>query len=103
MYNILLYVSISARVCLLLLYVYPTASTNLFTGIAELLEILGSVINGFAVPLKEEHKLFLLKGLVPLHKPKSLNPYHPQLTYCIVQVWPNPSPTVPVHRCSKTF
>ena len=25
-------------------------------GIAELLEILGSVINGFAIPLKEEHR-----------------------------------------------
>jgi hypothetical protein len=26
-------------------------------GIAELLEILGSIINGFALPLKEEHKV----------------------------------------------
>ena len=25
-------------------------------GVAELLEILGSIINGFALPLKEEHK-----------------------------------------------
>eukprot|EP00047_Mylnosiga_fluctuans_P005283 m.239583 g.239583 ORF g.239583 m.239583 type:complete len:602 (+) comp13499_c0_seq1:51-1856(+) len=54
-------------------------------GIAELLEILGSVINGFALPLKEEHKVFLLRVLVPLHKAKSLGPYHPQLAYCIVQ------------------
>jgi hypothetical protein len=29
--------------------------------VAELLEILGSIINGFALPLKEEHKIFLLK------------------------------------------
>ncbi len=27
--------------------------------LAELLEILGSIINGFALPLKEEHKQFL--------------------------------------------
>lgn len=54
-------------------------------GIAELLEILGSVINGFALPLKDEHKSFLLKVLLPLHKAKSLGPYHPQLAYCIVQ------------------
>ena len=26
-----------------------------------MLEILGSIINGFALPLKEEHKIFLLK------------------------------------------
>ena len=37
------------------------------------------------MPLKEEHKVFLLKVLLPLHKVKSLSVYHPQLAYCIVQ------------------
>ena len=59
--------------------------TERFNGIAELLEILGSIINGFALPLKEEHKLFLTRVLIPLHKIKSLSMYHPQLAYCIVQ------------------
>lgn len=59
--------------------------TDRFNGIAELLEILGSIINGFALPLKEEHKLFLSRVLIPLHKAKSLSMYHPQLAYCIVQ------------------
>jgi len=54
-------------------------------GIAELLEILGSIINGFALPLKQEHVKFLMKVLIPLHKAKSLSVYHPQLAYCIVQ------------------
>lgn len=54
-------------------------------GIAELLEILGSIINGFALPLKDEHKLFLTRVLIPLHKAKSLTLYHPQLAYCVVQ------------------
>ncbi|KAL6551434.1 hypothetical protein OROGR_007588 [Orobanche gracilis] len=54
-------------------------------GIAELLEILGSIINGFALPLKEEHKLFLVRSLIPLHKPKCLPMYHQQLSYCITQ------------------
>ncbi|KAI1300652.1 Serine/threonine-protein phosphatase 2A 56 kDa regulatory subunit gamma isoform [Mortierella claussenii] len=54
-------------------------------GIAELLEILGSIINGFALPLKEEHKTFLTKVLLPLHKARSLTLYHPQLAYCVVQ------------------
>uniref|UniRef100_A0A8C4TDM7 Serine/threonine protein phosphatase 2A regulatory subunit n=1 Tax=Erpetoichthys calabaricus TaxID=27687 RepID=A0A8C4TDM7_ERPCA len=44
-----------------------------------------SIINGFALPLKEEHKIFLLKVLLPLHKVKSLSVYHPQLAYCVVQ------------------
>lgn len=59
--------------------------TERFNGIGELLEILGSIINGFALPLKEEHKIFLIRVLMPLHKVKSLSMYHPQLAYCIVQ------------------
>ncbi|KAI8987055.1 phosphatase 2A regulatory B subunit-domain-containing protein [Pilobolus umbonatus] len=63
-------------------FIYETERHN---GIAELLEILGSIINGFALPLKEEHKAFLRKVLIPLHKVKSLALYHPQLSYCVVQ------------------
>ncbi|XP_074592663.1 serine/threonine protein phosphatase 2A 57 kDa regulatory subunit B' kappa isoform-like [Curcuma longa] len=59
--------------------------TNRHNGIAELLEVFGSVISGFALPLKEEHKLFLCKVLIPLHKPKTLGIYHQQLTYCVTQ------------------
>ena len=54
--------------------------------LAELLEILGSIINGFALPLKEEHKHFLKRALMPLHKPKCLPAYHQQLSYCVTQV-----------------
>jgi serine/threonine-protein phosphatase 2A regulatory subunit B' len=63
-------------------FIFETEKHN---GVAELLEILGSIINGFALPLKEEHKLFLLRVLVPLHKPKSVAAYHQQLSYCITQ------------------
>lgn len=59
--------------------------TERHCGISELLEILGSIINGFALPMKEEHKLFLVRALIPLHKPKSISLYHQQLLYCIVQ------------------
>ncbi|KAL8471156.1 hypothetical protein ACS0TY_028740 [Phlomoides rotata] len=63
-------------------FIFETEKHN---GIAELLEILGSIINGFALPLKEEHKLFLVRALIPLHKPKCIPMYHQQLTYCITQ------------------
>ncbi|XP_050354152.1 serine/threonine-protein phosphatase 2A 56 kDa regulatory subunit gamma isoform-like isoform X4 [Nymphalis io] len=77
-------------------FIYETEHHN---GIAELLEILGSIINGFALPLKEEHKLFLLRVLLPLHKVKSLSVYHPQLAYCVVQfLEKDPSLTQPVVR-----
>ncbi|XP_060584090.1 serine/threonine-protein phosphatase 2A 56 kDa regulatory subunit epsilon isoform-like [Ruditapes philippinarum] len=63
-------------------FIYETES---FNGVGELLEILGSIINGFALPLKSEHKQFLMKVLIPLHKAKSLSLYHAQLAYCVVQ------------------
>ncbi|WOG96479.1 hypothetical protein DCAR_0415814 [Daucus carota subsp. sativus] len=59
--------------------------TERHSGIGELLEILGSIINGFALPMKEEHKLFLVRALIPLHKPKTVGFYHQQLAYCITQ------------------
>lgn len=55
------------------------------SGIPELLEILGSIINGFAVPLKQEHITMLRRTLIPLHKSKSLGTFYAQLVYCIVQ------------------
>ncbi|KAK4793156.1 hypothetical protein SAY86_023591 [Trapa natans] len=68
--------------CIFYRFIFETERHN---GIAELLEILGSIINGFALPLKEEHKLFLLRALIPLHKPKCVPTYHQQLSYCIIQ------------------
>ncbi|XP_058881293.1 serine/threonine-protein phosphatase 2A 56 kDa regulatory subunit alpha isoform-like isoform X1 [Acipenser ruthenus] len=59
--------------------------TEHFNGVAELLEILGSIINGFALPLKAEHKQFLMKVLIPMHTVKGLTLFHAQLAYCVVQ------------------
>ena len=86
-------------------FVYETEH---FNGVGELLEILGSIINGFALPLKAEHKQFLVRVLIPLHKVhfgafsnwlvlrqsldhslilqvRCLSLYHAQLAYCVVQ------------------
>uniref|UniRef100_A0A672Q288 Serine/threonine protein phosphatase 2A regulatory subunit n=1 Tax=Sinocyclocheilus grahami TaxID=75366 RepID=A0A672Q288_SINGR len=73
--------------------------TEHFNGVAELLEILGSIINGFALPLKAEHKQFLVKVLLPLHTVRSLSLFHAQLAYCIVQfLEKDPTLTEPVIR-----
>lgn len=77
----------------------PPARTSCFylTHAHPLYLSLSSIINGFALPLKEEHKLFLLRVLIPLHKVKSLSCYHPQLAYCVVQfLEKDPSLTEPV-------
>lgn len=75
-------------------FIYDTERHN---GIAELLEILGSIINGFALPLKQEHKTFLKKVLTPMHKVKPLSAFHQQLSYCVTQfVDKDPQLAVPV-------
>ena len=70
-------------------FIYETERHN---GIAELLEILGSIINGFALPLKEEHKQFLMKALLPLHKVGRTPAPHPPRTPDPNALWPSPSP-----------
>ncbi|MBA0728026.1 hypothetical protein Golax_000961 [Gossypium laxum] len=45
----------------------------------------GSIINGFVVPLKENHKLLLTRVLLPQHNTRSLQVQHKQLAYCISQ------------------
>ncbi|KAK0136451.1 Serine/threonine-protein phosphatase 2A regulatory subunit alpha isoform [Merluccius polli] len=71
--------------------------TDHFNGVAELLEILGSIINGFALPLKAEHKQFLMKVLIPMHTAKGLALFHAQLAYCVVQfLEKDPTLTEPV-------
>uniref|UniRef100_A0A8C9T6G9 Serine/threonine protein phosphatase 2A regulatory subunit n=1 Tax=Scleropages formosus TaxID=113540 RepID=A0A8C9T6G9_SCLFO len=73
--------------------------TEHFNGVAELLEILGSIINGFALPLKAEHKQFLMKVLIPMHTAKGLAVFHAQLAYCVVQfLEKDPTLTEPVIR-----
>jgi hypothetical protein len=57
--------------------------TGAHNGIAEMLEILASIINGFAVPVKDEHKKMLASALLPLHKARAIATYHPQLSYCM--------------------
>ncbi|GAB9472761.1 hypothetical protein Gpo141_00009932 [Globisporangium polare] len=65
-------------------YEYIYESSNHF-GVAELLEILGSIVNGFACPIKQEHVTLLEKALIPLHSTPAFISYHQQLAYCMIQ------------------
>ena len=42
--------------------------THKFNGAAELLEILTSIVSGFAVPLRDEHVILFKNMIIPLHK-----------------------------------
>ena len=76
-------------------YVY--ISNNFKTYISLSLYPQFSIINGFALPLKEEHKIFLEKTLLPLHKTRYLSLYFRQLDYCMIQfIEKDPSLAVPV-------
>eukprot|EP00937_MAST-01D_sp_MAST-1D-sp2_P000204 g204.t1 len=69
------------------------------SGICEILEILASIINGFAVPIKAEHLKLLERTLVPMHTAPSLEHFHAQLAYCMVQfVAKDPALTVPIFK-----
>lgn len=56
-----------------------------FNGVVELLEILGSIINGFVLFLKMEYKQFLVCVLIFLYFVKLLFVFYVQLVYCVVQ------------------
>ena len=52
-------------------------------GLTELLEILSSVIMGYATPLKDIHKEFAKRVLIPLHKVRGLQNFNTQLLTCM--------------------
>lgn len=45
-----------------------------------------SIINGFALPLKAEHKQFLVRVLIPLHTAKSLSIFHAQVSNTFLEM-----------------
>ena len=65
---------------LLLLVTYDKEEHN---GLTELLEILSSIISGYATPLKPEHIEFAKHVLIPLHKVKGLQNFNTQLLTCM--------------------
>ena len=53
-----------------------------FNGASELLDIMASIISGFAVPLREEHVIFFKNIIIPLHKVQTSNLYFDNLIRC---------------------
>ena len=68
----------------LLEFVYETQQHS---GITEILELYGSIINGFTLPLREDHIISLKRTLLPLLKVENydLSLFFPELSYCILQ------------------
>lgn len=56
--------------------------THKFNGAAELLDIMASIISGFAVPLREEHIIFFKNCIIPLHKVQTCSQFYEQLLRC---------------------
>ena len=56
--------------------------TYKFNGTSELLDILASVISGFAVPLREEHVVFFHNIIISLHKVQTCHKFHNELLRC---------------------
>ncbi len=66
-----------------------------FCGVFETLEILGSIVEGFSVPLKPPHVDYLTRILLPLAKMPAFVLYHSPLLYCLLQF------TIKVNRKKK--
>jgi hypothetical protein len=66
-----------------------------YPGVSELLELLGTIIPGFAMPLKTKHKTYLRRALIPLHRAKSLATFHAHLTHCEIEVYVRTSASSP--------
>ncbi len=65
------------------------AGLSLCTGISPTVSCcfsVYSIINGFALPLKAEHKQFLMKVLIPLHTAKALSLFHAQVRKTVFTV-----------------
>eukprot|EP01016_Furgasonia_blochmanni_P038951 TRINITY_DN4773_c0_g1_i2.p1 TRINITY_DN4773_c0_g1~~TRINITY_DN4773_c0_g1_i2.p1 ORF type:complete len:554 (-),score=47.26 TRINITY_DN4773_c0_g1_i2:174-1835(-) len=68
-----------------------------FNGASELLDILASIISGFAVPLREEHNQFFRTVIIPLHKIQTSQAYHDQLLRCsMLFLSKDPSLSIPL-------
>lgn len=77
-------------------FLYETHSHR---GVSELLEILASIINGFTVPIRPEHKVSLERSLIPLHKMRQYEDYNVQLSYCMtLYVMKDPTLSQPVGK-----
>ena len=53
-----------------------------FNGASELLDIMASIISGFAIPLREEHAIFFINIIIPLHKVQTSGLYFDNLIRC---------------------
>lgn len=75
-------------------FLYETHSHR---GVSELLEILASIINGFTVPIRPEHRVTLERSLIPLHKMCQYEDYNVHLSYCMtLYVTKDPTLSQPV-------
>lgn len=64
---------------------FQNDDTQFFSGVPELLEVLGTIVAGFSQPVAQEHIDFLKQILIPLHKSKYYGYFYRQLLYCEVQ------------------
>ncbi|EDQ92248.1 uncharacterized protein MONBRDRAFT_14768, partial [Monosiga brevicollis MX1] len=83
-YGILPSLRATIRKCIrdeLLHFIYESQSHN---GIEEIIEVVGSIIKGFATPIRAEHRRAFFDVILPLHAAKSINPFASQLSFCVV-------------------
>ena len=59
--------------------------TDRHSGIADLLQTFGAIIDEFVPPLEGEYETLFKRVLIPLHRFNSLGTYRPQLAGCMAK------------------
>ena len=57
---------------------------NEYNGVKELLDVMSSIVSGFAIPLRNEHIIFFKNIITPLYKSESCNLYFNNLVNCSI-------------------
>ncbi len=65
----------------LLTFIYED---DTYRGTPHLLQVMGSIVRGYSTPLKNEHKLFLVKVLLPLHASPKFTDFSSNMSFLMV-------------------
>jgi len=61
-----------------------TYEDDSYRGTPHILQVMGSIVRGYSTPLKNEHKVFLVKVLLPLHASPKFTDFSSNMSFLMV-------------------
>lgn len=59
---------------------------EVYAGINELMEMVTSIVNGFALPIRTENLIFIERVLIPLHSCQTITYFHDHVANCMAML-----------------